>query len=809
MGKIDTGKQMRRIRIRKTEWLTVFFFLLLFIVGIAGAKDYGISYDEIIERNSSLITYKYIVPGLEETVTDTVNFSALPDLPVYVDRYYGMVLQEIPVIIEHIFGFQLSYRNVFFLRHFFTFCVFFVGLLYFFFFLKECGFRKRYCFLGVFMLFLSPRILADACYNIKDLPFMCLTIVTLFYCIRFIRYGKLKEGVLWCLSGALCANVRVVGALFFAIGELLYLFGGEKEKFVKRLRTAVGLGSVCLLLYVLMMPALWENPVQGIIEILTSFSNFSRWGGANYYLGQWYPEGTEPWHYIFVWIFATTPIAYTVCFTGGLLCAIKKFVKKEKDITPILLCGLCTLIPILYLLVGHPVVYNGWRHFFFLHPLFLYFAILFVDEMERGLFGNKHVFYLVVSGLGGSFIITSSWMLKNHPYEYVYFNPLIREYAMENLEKDYWAVSEYVHLKEIVKEDKSDLIKVYVVSGSGNGCYRLADEDRRRILLVDETGVPAADYVVKTYALKEESFPFEYLFQRVKDVTVDGTVISSLFQRNASLCGESVFKLCLEEDGVVVKSTLTNFSWSLDEKDDELFLRSGEICTQEAVALRRLVIDKKLYEALTEACVEIDAQKRWYMQSDFTFCGGEYVLELPAECEGNLRIQLGVGREKLRWEGGEAWCSVRVVADREETDHLQRGLSTQLDFIQTNYNENELALILDNDNKTRWSSGSAQTEGMYLLAALKEKQTLCGVKLSLGDSLWDYPVALHIFTSEDGQDWQEAAYQTEDLETYWFDSIDCRYIRFELGETAQETTSHWSVYEMELFCAVEKDNKEK
>ena len=86
--------------------VVILFFAAFFLYGLMVVKDYGISTDELIERESSLITYKYIMPSVSDVVTETVNFPELTPLKEYKDRYYGMAVQIPAVVVEHLFGFQ-------------------------------------------------------------------------------------------------------------------------------------------------------------------------------------------------------------------------------------------------------------------------------------------------------------------------------------------------------------------------------------------------------------------------------------------------------------------------------------------------------------------------------------------------------------------------------------------------------------------------------------------------------------------------------------------------------------------------------
>ena len=71
--------------------IVVVFFALFLIYGFIVCSDYSISVDEIMERNSSLVTYKYIFPGVSDIVTDSVDFTEVSDLLQWRDRYYGAV----------------------------------------------------------------------------------------------------------------------------------------------------------------------------------------------------------------------------------------------------------------------------------------------------------------------------------------------------------------------------------------------------------------------------------------------------------------------------------------------------------------------------------------------------------------------------------------------------------------------------------------------------------------------------------------------------------------------------------------------
>ena len=95
------------------------------------------------------------------------------------------------------------------------------------------------------------------------------------------------------------------------------------------------------------------------------------------------------------------------------------------------------IIPLLLILSMHPVLYDGFRHILFLVPIFcllLYFAFL-------GVLANLPRF----ASVGMSVVAVLCWgeavvgSARFHPYEYAYYNPLVKPQGL--FELDYWGTS--------------------------------------------------------------------------------------------------------------------------------------------------------------------------------------------------------------------------------------------------------------------------------------------------------------------------------------------------------------------------------
>lgn len=146
----------------------LFLFILFLFYGFKAYNDYGLSWDEPIERESSLVTWKYLHPEDGTLVTDSVNFNMLPELHDYHYRYYGTAAQLPLVLAESLTDFTMSLHDVYLMRHLYVFLLFFCAAFCFYRLCRCLTKNDWLAFMGVLFFILTPRILADSFYNIKD-----------------------------------------------------------------------------------------------------------------------------------------------------------------------------------------------------------------------------------------------------------------------------------------------------------------------------------------------------------------------------------------------------------------------------------------------------------------------------------------------------------------------------------------------------------------------------------------------------------------------------------------------------------------
>ncbi|MHC1772264.1 MAG: hypothetical protein AB9907_11100 [Flexilinea sp.] len=519
---------------KKGSLITVIIFLLLFIIGVFIYDDYGIGVDELVERNTGLVTLKYVLQ-------DKLNIQSLPDeishaanMLSYGDKDYGVILQIPTVFFEYLNNFKFDMRTVIRIRHLWVFLNFFAATIFFYLLIYKRFTHWFYSMIAVIFLILSPRIFADAFYNIKDLLFLSWFIISLFFFTQFVYSPTILNGCFLSITIALSSNARITGliVLFFPCLFLLVKLFKREIRFSRFFLLVCILAGLTGILIILFLPSSWENPVKFLSEVFSNFSNFNHIE-PELYFGKSVSSNALPWHYIPAWIGITTPILYIVLFFTGLV--LIAFIGK-KELSEDFFIDLSMLfmffLPIIMVIVFHSTLYNGWRHLYFIYAPFLYIAVYGYQYLLHSKIRLIKPIVGTVTFL--SFTITLIWMIRNHPYQMVYFNFLAREYAAGNFERDYWRLSSSECLEFVVgidndyRIDIGDYDAVLTVAK-----YALPIQDRNRLSTTSYGfGGHPAKYVIANYTNtigNELQFPF---YTPIYHVKVDQMKIASVYQRD-------------------------------------------------------------------------------------------------------------------------------------------------------------------------------------------------------------------------------------------------------------------------------------
>lgn len=773
--------------------IAILFFALLFVCGCLVFDDYGISSDEAYQRNHSLVMYNELFLKGKEYHTQTVDTESLPSLKEY-GMNYGVILQLPLIFVEHLNGFEMTYREIYMMRHFYVFLWFFVSAIFFYrlsLILTEGDILEA--LLGTVIYVLSPRTLADSFYNIKDALCLALFTISLYYGVQLIRKFSLKTALFFVIFSAFCTASRIVGGIVIAICLLLLFVKSIIQGTWKRLLKYYCLiGFLFLIAFVLISPNTWNDIPGTILKIIQTFSNYTLWHANVLYMGEWISAMDLPWHYLFVWIGMTVPGIYLLLMIIGMLDSCVQCVTcKMKEINEHFWIGcmllLIFIVPFAYVILVRPVLYNGWRHFYFMYAVIACFAVsgFHVIRKKASLILKSGIYLLLLI----AFSYICIWIVKYHPYEYVYYNPWIKEYAAENFQRDYWYVSETDAFQYILDTDDSEDIMVFAYQGF-TWIFDGVEGNRLR----QESSKELADYVVSD----ENNFIESYLFEKKKDIIVDGMVIRSIYKRlfNPSkrytiIVGEEQAEY--EMNGII---------WTQEDSLEENIYVGKLIERVESDMLAAIVSDISLLETgEMKLSISYDG-KSWHTLSDFP----DYSV-FGNRISGSSLVH-DIGYIKLSYDKkytGKAEISIMLCEfSANMVGRLPEINPFIIDLKSNVVTDSQLYAIIDGNMGTRWTTPHQQP-GMYFDVLLDDFRVVSGAVLKLGESPWDYPRNLQIYISTDGEQWEKLIITAVDEETYRFEPVACRYLRFELGDMQETVDSNWSVYELKLLTVLEED----
>ena len=516
------------------------FFLILLLVGLNSYRDYGISWDEPVQRITGAVTVNYLAQKFHDPALMVSWGGNIPALETYPDRDYGIVLEAPAVALEQLFGLKDS-REIYMFRHLLIFLVFLggVGAVY------RLAARRflnwRIGLLSALFLVLTPRIFAESFYNSKDIVFMAAFAVAMNTTISFVLRPNLRTALLHALATAIAIDVRIMGTLL-PLASITILIARVIRHELPFRRTCLALGvyliAACALV-VAMWPYLWSDPFANFVQAFRNMAKF-RWEFEVRYMGNFLHSTALPWHYTLVWIGITTPLLYLALFSVGVLSVGRqivsrrcKFGREDGELQDLIFLGLFAA-PIATVSLLHSVVYDGWRQMYFVYPAFLLLAAkgwMVLWSMRSK--GNDYRTSLVALTTI-SVVRTALWMWNAHPLPNVYFNIFAGTNWKARYELDYWGLGNRQALEYILEHDHRPFITISADSWTllENSFLMLKPEDRARIKLVDSTLAPS--YHLTNYRSDRETNDSRYnrdctLFYQIR---VDEEVILSVFKSN-------------------------------------------------------------------------------------------------------------------------------------------------------------------------------------------------------------------------------------------------------------------------------------
>ena len=509
-------------------------FLGYLVLGFAVVDDYGITFDEAIQRRHGLVTVEYVGEKLGL------------DLPPLTDGQYGfapygMVYQVTALGLEWLFDANGSPYEWYRVRHVLAFLLFGLALACFYRLLRlRWPDRKWIPLVGTIVLLVSPRIFANAFYNPKDHILLVFYVVSTYTLFRYLRRRSWGSLVVHLISTAVALNTRPA-ALIIPVGTVTLLLAEQlftKPRDYRRLVHAAVYLPGTALLAVLFFPFLWEQTGGRATGTVTEMAHYD-WGGNVLFFGQSIPADALPWYYLPAWVGITTPLIYLILIIGGIgLVAWRTFPRlfspslyrdlhREYD----LIQWMLALAPVVLVIAIQSTLYHGWRHLYFIYPSLVYLLVAAYAQLE-------HRYALVTRGLlAFGIALTAFTMVRMHPHQQVYFNQLIRgKYTLQRFDMDYYGSGfrdALVQLAEQIPEGETRSVLCHIWPCTDN-IAALPPEVKSKIRL--ETKWHLSDYVATNYNYtgEREAIPYrgEYFQDPAVEICPDGKLTIGIYRVN-------------------------------------------------------------------------------------------------------------------------------------------------------------------------------------------------------------------------------------------------------------------------------------
>ena len=427
--------------------------------------DAGLSGDDEKHYNHAEKVYNYYASRGED-------ISALSD-PALKLNYYGQSFDLVTYLFNKIFNIEAAYEA----RHFLIALVGFLTILY-------AGLMAallsgyRAGFITMLLMFFAPRFLGHSFNNPMDIPFAFGYVFTLYHTFRFLL--KLPvfswRSALWISLGiAFTISIRIGGLLlipyvFMFAGLYAWFHKFEFKRFSREWLKMVWKGllymaAISVAAYVISLipwPYGLQKPLKNPLEALSVMSNISvairvLFNGAIHW------SNMLPWYYISMNIIYTVPVVLLVGFMLNIF--LLPFYRKRLQPVFSFFLYFVVIFPIAYVVYKESNVYGGWRHLLFVFPSMAVLAGISYDTLiER--FKPKVLKIAVAVVLAGGMIHPGLHIIRNHPFEYIYFNEIIGiNKADGRFETDYYLNSlrqgtEWL-IENVLEENKTgDTLKI-------------------------------------------------------------------------------------------------------------------------------------------------------------------------------------------------------------------------------------------------------------------------------------------------------------------------------------------------------------
>lgn len=526
----------------------VLFFGGLLVLGMIIAPDFGLYIDEFTNHYFGVVWYHY-VQAIVVHHAPLAPLATATEHDVVHGPFFEMALAWIEESILHL----TAIRPIVFFRHYATWLTFYGGVVCCYFLARRLFASRPLALLASLFLVLHPRIFSHAFYDSVDIPFLTFYTASIATLVRYFDRRTLGALALHAIVCALAIDIRSLAGVIPALTVVLLAFDRVPPRLTASAATATPparrllrpLGRIALFLAIVVLttivfwPFLWTNPLLRAVDVIQQTPKVN-WNGLVLYLGREINAPQLPWHYLPVWILITTPIACSVFFFLGLFELVHALARhpvaffRERRAEFIVLSAF--LVPLAAVTLLRAVVYDAWRHLFFVYPAFVLIAVngirrtfAWFDTLPAS--RARLAKTVTAAALAFNLTLVAGFMVRSHPYENVYFNRLAgRDLTAikQRFELDYWGLSYRRALEHLMATDPANPIRIYHSDNALLAINRqiLPPAEQARIQQVE--AFDEADYILTNFRQVRTGYPGlpEYF-----SIKVDGEKILSVYRR--------------------------------------------------------------------------------------------------------------------------------------------------------------------------------------------------------------------------------------------------------------------------------------
>lgn len=523
-------------------WVALFFAVLT-AVGLVTSGDYGMPLDgpsEQVILQENLKEYACLLFGENSEQAQGYTAQGVQRITESIEMDHGQAAYYLAAPLLQLRSKNPSLFNT--LWHMYTWLLFMLGVLAVYRIGRELGMNRLLACATALLLYLSPRFFAEGHYNNKDVVLLALSLWTIAEGIRFLKKPAVPRALLFALAGALAANLRIIGFFVFGVMGVTALIKLAARRELNGRALGSGLLAIFgfLGIYGLITPAFLVEPAAFLSHLIHDSAAFSRWTGVVIFKGAVYdPTGglPLPHSYLPTMIALTVPVAVLVLAALGGIYSVILCIKKDGRRPVLIALMLLFVVPVAYAVLARPLMYNGWRHFYFLYGPMIVLAGMGLLWLQTLLAGSHFGRIAGASALAAVFLWQGIGIVSNHPYEYAYYNELAGSDVQTDFELDYWELSTLNAMQQLADcETRNSELPLTLGGGdpmslfSLNQCVEMLPNDIRGEFTVTEDEAPP--YVLSniTYAQIYSQSPGEN-YKVLFTLESYGNVICTVYER--------------------------------------------------------------------------------------------------------------------------------------------------------------------------------------------------------------------------------------------------------------------------------------